>query len=106
MDYHKIPIQPLNSPITVYIRRHGRSSRWIAQKDYFFRIPILGAQHGEVKLEPGTPIKLATDISNVYVDNGRILIDWMFEGGYLDITNLLVQDQESGVLRFKDRNNN
>jgi hypothetical protein len=99
MDVHKIPIQPLKLPLSVYIRRQS-STRWIAQTDYFFRTPIADSEHGEVKLEPGTPIKIPTEISEVCVLGGRILIDWMFEGGYLDITSLI--DEKDGVLRFRD----
>ncbi len=99
MDSYKIPIQPLEAPFHVYIRKQA-SALWIAQSEYFFSIPILGAKHNAVRLEPGTPIKLPTSISEVYVCNGRFLIDWMFEGGRLDITNVLYQD-ENGGLHFK-----
>jgi hypothetical protein len=98
MEDHKIPIQPLESPLRIYIRRQSPTI-WVAQSDYFFRMPIFGSEHGEVRLEPGTPVTLPTDISHVYVHNGYVFINWMFEGGYLDITELV--HEENGTFRFR-----
>jgi hypothetical protein len=94
-------ICPLTSPLSVYIRRNS-SSVWVAQTEYFFRVPILGGEHSDVLLQPGIPVKLPTDISEVYVHNNCVLIDWVPPDEYLDIS-ALVSVNGDGDFFFKGK---